>query len=66
MELDPPLDSPAYRSTALRAPKHAPLRVEAARLERTGPVFGESDVRAGEHDLTRGGRGEPLGERIVV
>ena len=66
MELDPPLDSPAYRSTALRAPKRAPLRVEAGRLERSGPVFGESEVRKGEHDLTHGGRGEPLGERIVI
>jgi len=66
VELDPPLDSPAYRSTALRAPKRAPLRVEAGRLERSGPVFGESEVRKGEHDLTHGGRGEPLGERIVI
>ena len=66
MELDPPLDSPAYRSTALRAPKLAPLRVVPGRLERSGPVFGEGEVRDGEHDLTCTGRGEALGERIIV
>jgi protocatechuate 3,4-dioxygenase beta subunit len=29
-------------------------------------VFGEREVREGEHDLTRSDRGEPLGERIII
>jgi len=65
-ELDPPLDSPAYRSTAQRAPKLAPLRMAAGRLERTGPSFRRLELRDEEHNLTRTGVGEPLGERIIV
>jgi protocatechuate 3,4-dioxygenase, beta subunit len=64
--VDPPLDYPDYRSTALRAPRHAPLPMDLGRLERTGPVFGDHDVDTAEHDLTRQRGGEPLGERIVV
>jgi protocatechuate 3,4-dioxygenase beta subunit len=65
-ELDPPLDSPAYRSTALRAPKQPPLRIAAGRLERIGPSFRALALRDGEHDLTRSLAGEPIGERIIV
>ena len=57
---DPPLDWPAYRSTALRHPKQPPIRVER---ERTGPAL--AHLRPGElsDDLTRDG---PVGERITV
>jgi protocatechuate 3,4-dioxygenase beta subunit len=34
--------------------------------EATGPVFGSSDVRAGDNDLTAQHASPPLGERIVV
>ena len=60
------LDYPGYRSTRWRAPNRplVSLPEEFHRLE--GPVFGEDAVEEGEDDLTRGGDGEPLGERIVV
>ncbi|RJQ72349.1 protocatechuate 3,4-dioxygenase subunit beta [Pseudonocardiaceae bacterium YIM PH 21723] len=58
--------SPEYRSSMLRAPSQ-PLVVLPHRLtEITGPLFGESDVRPEESDLTTQHDGEPLGERIVV
>jgi protocatechuate 3,4-dioxygenase, beta subunit len=62
----PPLDSPAYRSTALRAPRRPPLRIVPGLTEITGPLLGEDRVGPLDHDLTRQHPGEPLGERIVV
>jgi protocatechuate 3,4-dioxygenase beta subunit len=60
---EPPLDSPAYKSTRLRHPKRplVPLPAEVADL--TGPRLG--DLRPGtlEADLTTAG---PVGERITV
>jgi protocatechuate 3,4-dioxygenase beta subunit len=62
----PPLRYPGYRSTALRAP-HQPLVVLPQRLtEVTGPLLGAERVRAGDADLTAGGPGDPIGERIIV
>jgi protocatechuate 3,4-dioxygenase, beta subunit len=62
----PPLDSPAYRSTALRHPRE-PLVVLPHRLtEVTGPLLGHDLVRPGDDDLTSGHAGEPVGQRIVV
>ena len=64
--LHPPLDSPGYRSTALRAPSR-PLLMMAQRLtEITGPVLGEGRVGPADADLTTQHAGEPLGERIIV
>ena len=62
----PPLDSPEYRSTILRAPKAAPLVLPQSLTELTGPLLGEGRVSPGEADLTRQHAGEPLGERIIV
>ena len=65
----PPLDAPAYRSTALRHPRHAPVRLDPAKAdatELTGPVFGEDAVTAADADLTIGRDGEAVGQRIVV
>ena len=65
-ESHPPLDWAEYRSTELRAPRR-PLRpLRQGAVELTGPVFGDELVREGDEDLTRGGAGEPLGERIFV
>jgi protocatechuate 3,4-dioxygenase beta subunit len=64
-EVDPLYDTPAYRSTELRAPKHLFLLPEELH-DPTGPVFGERDVDPLDSDLTRQHAGEPLGERIVV
>jgi len=62
----PPLDSPAYRSSALRHPKQ-PLIPLAQRLtEITGPLFGAERVGEPDADLTAGHPGEPIGERIIV
>jgi protocatechuate 3,4-dioxygenase beta subunit len=60
----PPHLHPPYRSSLKRAPREPLVRMEHTLSEVTGPVFGP-DV--GEScDLTRGPRGEALGERIVV
>lgn len=62
----PPLLSPEYRSTSLRAPSH-PLTVMPHSLtELTGPALGDGRVGELDHDLTRQHPGEPLGERIIV
>jgi protocatechuate 3,4-dioxygenase beta subunit len=66
VDTHPPLDHPAYRSTALRAP-HQPLVLLPHRLsEVTGPVLGTERLRPGDDDLTAQHAGEPLGQRIVV
>jgi protocatechuate 3,4-dioxygenase, beta subunit len=62
---DPLYDSPAYRSTALRAPKRLFLLPEELH-DPTGPVFGDGYVGPLDSDLTRQHEGEPVGERIVV
>ncbi|HEX6548435.1 MAG TPA: protocatechuate 3,4-dioxygenase subunit beta [Candidatus Dormibacteraeota bacterium] len=63
---EPPLDHPAYASTALRAPKQPALPVPEDFHHQPGPVFGRVKVGAGDSDLTRQHSGEPLGQRIVV
>jgi protocatechuate 3,4-dioxygenase beta subunit len=62
----PPNDSPAYKSTAKRAPKRPLVLLPHTLSELTGPVFGHDDVSPDEADLTRQHAGEPLGERIIV
>jgi protocatechuate 3,4-dioxygenase beta subunit len=66
IDTDVEVDWPAYRSTALRAPKR-PLVVLPERFRDVeGPVFGHEVLEELDSDLTRQGAGEPLGERIVV
>jgi protocatechuate 3,4-dioxygenase beta subunit len=62
----PPLDSPQYASTTLRAPHWTPLRIPPGPSEVTGPVFGHERVGPLDHDLTRQHGGEPVGQRIIV
>ena len=62
----PPSLSPAYTSTVLRAPKQPLVIIPETLSELTGPVYGHEHVRATDNDLTKQGRGEPLGERIIV
>lgn len=65
-ESHPPLDSADYRSTALRHPTR-PLHLLPQRLtELTGPLLGADRVHPGDDDLTLDGRGEAVGQRIVV
>ncbi|MFK3984691.1 protocatechuate 3,4-dioxygenase subunit beta [Micromonospora sp. NPDC050397] len=62
----PPLLSPEYGSTVLRAPRQ-PLALLPQRLtEITGPLFGAERLGPLDHDLTRQHDGEPLGQRIIV
>ncbi len=57
---------PPYVSSQKRAPTKPLVLLPHTLTEITGPVFGESDVAPGDHDLTRQHAGEPLGERIIV
>jgi protocatechuate 3,4-dioxygenase, beta subunit len=62
----PPLDSPAYKSSLLRAPKQPPVPLPQRLTEITGPLLGAERVTAADADLTAGHPGEPLGERIIL
>jgi protocatechuate 3,4-dioxygenase, beta subunit len=65
-DVDPPLDYPDYRSTAVRAPKR-PLAILPDRFrDLESPVFGDESIAELDHDLTRQHEGEPQGERILV
>jgi protocatechuate 3,4-dioxygenase beta subunit len=64
--VDPPLLSPAYRSTVLRAPREPLILLPQNLTEVTGPLLGAERVRPGDSDLTRQHSGEPLGQRIIV
>jgi protocatechuate 3,4-dioxygenase beta subunit len=61
----PPLLSPGYRSTALRAPSQAPIVLRNRLTEVTGPLL-TGDIGPNDHDLTAQHAGEPLGQRIIV
>ncbi len=63
---DPPLDAPAYRSTALRHPREPLVVLPAGVTERTGPRLGPGRIGPLDHDLTRQHAGPPIGERILV
>jgi protocatechuate 3,4-dioxygenase beta subunit len=64
--VQPPLLSPAYRSTVLRAPREPLILLPQNLTEVTGPLLGAERVRPGDNDLTRKHTGEPLGQRIIV
>jgi protocatechuate 3,4-dioxygenase beta subunit len=66
MEIDPPYDSPAYKSTALRAPKQSLIRVAPHPLELAGPTFSRSFTKESEADLTTWGKSDPLGEKMIL
>ena len=62
----PPLLSPAYRSTAGRAPLQPLVDLPQRLTEVTGPLLGEGRVTAQDADLTAQGDVEPIGQRIIV
>jgi protocatechuate 3,4-dioxygenase, beta subunit len=65
----PPLDSPAYASTARRHPTRPLLRLAPGLTdptELTGPVFGRDAVSDADGDLTLGPSGEAVGQRIIL
>jgi len=62
----PPLQSPAYGSSRLRAPRLAPVPLAQTLTEITGPLIGASRVGPSDPDLTRQHAEEPQGQRIIV
>ncbi len=62
----PPLDSPGYRSSQLRAPAHPLMPMPQWLTEVTGPLLGPERVTPADADLTTRHAGDPLGERIIV
>jgi len=63
---DPPSLHPDYRSTVVRSPSRPLITIPQTLSDITGPVYGHSDVKPEEADLTTQHAGEPLGERIIV
>jgi protocatechuate 3,4-dioxygenase, beta subunit len=57
---------PAYISSIKRAPRQPFIPLPDTLSEITGPLFRKDIVDAKSFDLTRQGKGQPLGERIVV
>jgi protocatechuate 3,4-dioxygenase beta subunit len=62
----PPLDYPAYRSTALRHPNKPLVYLPQRLTELTGPLLGPGRLGEHDNDLTVQHDGEPVGQRIVV
>jgi protocatechuate 3,4-dioxygenase beta subunit len=65
----PPAFAPDYRSSQLRSPRQALLRLPTTLSEETGPVFGHSLLGPQDHDLIHNyaAAGESaLGPRILV
>ena len=62
----PPMLSPQYASTLLRAPSLAPVELPQRLTEITGPLLGEDRVTARDADLTAQHEVEPIGQRIIV
>jgi protocatechuate 3,4-dioxygenase beta subunit len=65
-DVHPPRDFPGYRGTSLRHPRQPLVIVPQTLSELTGPVYGHASVTDADRDLTNRGRGEPIGERIIV
>ena len=65
-EVDPPYLVPGYGSTHRRAPREPLVSLPPGSLDRPGPSVPAGFVRGGEHDLTAGSGGAPLGERMVL
>ena len=62
----PPYRYPGYASTMKRSPNRTPIRFEHTLSEITGPAFADRWAGPDAADLTRQGKGEPIGERIIV
>ena len=62
----PPLLSPGYGSTTLRAPLRQPVDLPHRLTEVTGPLLGEGRLAEMDADLTRQADVEPIGQRIIV
>jgi protocatechuate 3,4-dioxygenase, beta subunit len=65
-EMQPRLNYPPYRSSALRHPTKELHHTDPETIELCGPCFGDRDVHPLEADLTIQHVGEPIGERAIV
>src|SRR4249919_3282997 len=65
-DADPPSLYLDYVGTRSRSPTRPLIIIPQTLSEITGPVYGHSDVKPQEADLTKQHAGEPLGERIIV
>ena len=65
-DIDPPYLHPGYKSTLLRAPGEALLRLPAGALDVPGPLVPRGFVRNGDNDLTVHGKSAPLGEKMIL
>ncbi len=63
--LHPPHLYPDYKSSVKRAPTQALIKIPQTLSEITGPVFEPRHLKVGA-DLTLQGKGEPLGQRILL
>ena len=66
LKAHPSRSFPGYKSTAKRSPTKPLVIMPHTLSELTGPVYGHDAIRPGDNDLTTHGKGEPLGERIIV
>ncbi len=64
--LHPPNNSPAYTSTALRAPRSRAVAITHSLSETTGPSFARAPAASASADLTILNGGAALGERIII
>ena len=65
----PQANTPAYKSTTLRAPRHALLSLGSTASEQTGPTFGHSSLNPLDNDLIRNysqDGAEAIGQRLIV
>lgn len=65
----PPAFTPGYKSTTLRAPRHALLSLAPTKSELTGPTFGHGVIQPLDNDLIRNyshDGTEAIGQRMVV
>ncbi len=60
--------SPGYKSTTKRGPLKPLVPLKAKLSDLQAPVYGQDELDALDHDLTRNARvnGEPLGERMII
>src|SRR5690606_38780629 len=58
--------TPAYKSPVKRSPTKPLILMPHTLSEMTGPIYGHDAIQENDNDLTKQGRGEPLGERIIV
>lgn len=64
----PPAYAPGYKTSVARSPRYSLISLQQSASEITGPVFGQNDLGALDHDLIKNyaQTGDPVGERIIV